>query len=156
MWLVVVLAACVALLVACCWSLEMGLVLALAVAAWCALCGEGGGAAAAPDGSNRRAARAASNVDDRPGRKRRPIVREANVQRTPLPAVLTAHPSEGVLDDPLSEALRRRGCTADARHYHATALPNAIRAAARDLTTADPAIVPLDGFETCQRPLGET
>ena len=78
--------------------------------------------------------------------------------RVPLQALVTAHPSENVLDACMLQEQQRRQRAYDARDYHTRALPNAIRAAARDLTTRDPAIVPLDDGvpEWCPRNLGET
>lgn len=108
-----------------------------------------------------RSARIASNSptavntqDDR-HRRRRAIVREARVERTPLAPIVEHHPTENVLDACMLAQQHKRSQSLDARHYHLHALPNAIRVAARELTTADPAIVPLDGTEVCVRSLGE-
>ena len=180
-WTLLVCLCVSALLLSVCVSLEVGIVLCLCVAVWrCAWpCGEeeGGkrrgeeGRAAAPPRSS-RAARVASNRESakegprsspretREGKgsrppSSRPIVREALVRRVPLAAELPVHPSEHMLDDCMLAEQRKRSVVPDARTYHTTALPNAIRAAARELTTSDPAIVPLDSDGACRRPLGE-
>ena len=164
---------CAVVLVGCC-SLEMGLVIALVGAAVCLNmtcgdnCGRDGGdginascmssskpvapgASSARRSSTTRAARMASNVQENQKTlpRRRPIVREPLVERTPLAPIMESHPTENVLDACMLEAQQKRNRSLDARHYHTHALPNAIRVAAMELTTADPAIVPLDFSETC-------
>lgn len=182
MWIVCLCAA--AVLLSACVSLELGIVLCLCVAVWkCAGGGEGEGkqGPSRPVASSAsRAARVATNVSARASSlspsssseegkseerrrraspsllsRRRPIVREALVRRVPLAAEMPVHPSEHVLDDCMLAEQRKRSVGPDARKYHSTALPNAIRAAARELTTSDPAIVPLDSDGGCARPLGE-
>lgn len=101
-----------------------------------------------------RAARMAANTPKDSPKKPRPIVREALVQRVPLKALVPEHPTENVLDACMLEQQQKRSQALDPRHYYTTALPNAIRAAAKELTTADPAIVPLTGPEMCARSLG--
>ena len=83
-----------------------------------------------------------------------PVVRAATVARTPLQTAMPTFPSEHVLDDAMLAEQRRRSQTANGHLYHTQALPNAIRAAARELTTPDPNIVPLDGGAACVRRLG--
>lgn len=167
MWAFVVLATLLALLAGC-WSFEVGVVVALCSALWWCMTkapgsaggSAGGSSATCPRTSARRStrsARVATNVDRK--RRRRPIVREALVQRVPLQAVVPEgsrdEPPENFLDACMLEQQHKRSQSLDARHYHSSALPNAIRAAALELTTADPAIVPLDDGEVCVRPLGE-
>lgn len=166
MWIVVVASAVVLALLAGCLSVELGIVAALCAAVWCVLNHHASCKADAPPppastqqrSASTRAARVASNVPNRQhqpnARRRRPVVREPIVQRVPLAALLPEHPAENVLDACMLAEQQRRSQRLDAHVYHSQALPNAIRAAARELTTADPAIVPLDGPETCTRPLG--
>ncbi len=181
-WMRIVCLCAAAVLLSACVSLELGIVLCLCVAVWkCAGGGEGEGkqGPSRPVASSAsRAARVATNVSARasslasssgksegkseerrrrasPSLLRRPIVREALVRRVPLAAEMPVHPSEHVLDDCMLAEQRKRSVGPDARKYHSTALPNAIRAAARELTTSDPAIVPLDSDGGCARPLGE-
>lgn len=91
---------------------------------------------------------------------RRLVIHEPLLRTAAVPAELTELPSEGVLDDALRRERERRGNPDHSEHatrrYYTEALPNAIRAAARELTTNDPAIVPLDADElVCTRALGE-
>lgn len=176
MWAFVLLATLVAVLLGC-WSIELGLVAALCAVLWClvspmtpvqAACrandpssdqADDGRVAARRGLAASRSARVAMNVDEQETRRRRrrvrPIVREALVQKVPLQPLLPALPEENILDACMMREQHRRSQSLHARHYHTTALPNAIRMAARELTTADPAIVPLDGTETCHRSLGQ-
>lgn len=159
-------------LLAGCWSVELSIVVALCVGVVCVMSD-----AVQPEAHPRapndtpsvssqravasRAARVAANVADASQRSpssggRRPVVRQPLVQRVPLAALVPEMPTEDALDACVVAQQRKRNRRPDARDYHTKALPNAIRAAARELTTADPAIVPLDGPETCARPLGHT
>ena len=176
MWAFVTLATLIALLAGC-FSFEVGIVVAMCAAAWCLLSSASSHAAKDPARScpNKPAfqsARLANTATPGSGHtsrprgeggggseasktRRRPVVREPIVQRLPMEAMLAEHPSEGVLEDCLLQQQMKRSQTLDAHHYHSKALPNAIRSAARELTTADPAIVPLDGTENvCMRTLG--
>jgi hypothetical protein len=78
------------------------------------------------------------------------------VQRIPLPRLVDEFPTENVLDAALLKQQVKRNQIANAHIYHTQALPRAIHAAARELTTRDPAIVPLDGRTACTRRLGTT
>lgn len=169
----VVVGGIAALLVAACWSVEIGVVLALG-AVVCQCC-TGAPTETAPRAARRathdaraRAGRVARNVSARAAGTEQPAVaaappmtldtRSSTLRRVALPPLVTTHPTENVLDACLLEQQQKRGQTLDAREYHMRALPNALRAAARDLTTRDPAIVPLDdGVPAfCPRSLGET
>lgn len=171
MWRLVLTGTVLSLLAGC-WSVELSIVVALCAGVVCvmsdAVQGEqasrhtskgtpsdtSGDALAARRAVASRSARMAANVEEAPKGRRRPVVREATVQRVPLQPMLAELPTEDVLDACVVAQQRLRSHQPDAHAYHTKALPNAIRAAARELTTADPAIVPLDGAETCVRPLG--
>lgn len=148
-----VLVAVLAVLIGC-WSFEMGLVVALCGVLGC--CMTSGADRRPTSGRRSRAARVATNVE--PKKKRRAIVREVAVRRTPLQPIVQCHPTalhESFLDEAVLAQKHKRSQAPDARAYHTTALPNLRKWAARELTTSDPAIVPLDGPETCVRSLGE-
>ena len=165
MWQFVALATCVSFVVGC-WSLEMGIIVALVIATCVCMTT---GADAGPSGGFRdpssarrstaqpaasRSARMASNTGKDEARRGRPIIRESTVKRTPLQAIVPEHPVENVLDAAMLHEQTKRSRRPDARSFHMVALPNALRAAARELTTADPAITPLSGPEACYRDLG--
>jgi hypothetical protein len=76
-------------------------------------------------------------------------------QRKPLKSLLPSPPAEKWSDELLSNHLLTRNRAPDYAHYYRNALPNAARAAAKELTTQDPSIVPIDGKLGCPLPLGQ-
>ena len=143
-----VVGVCVAVLVGF-WSLEAGVALVLAAVLWM-VCTDGPPAAAAASGrapchrSSRIAFNVPTSLPPRPTGGGRCVPGEEKVERIPLQAALPTHPNELALDPTQADAfLFRRNRTEDASTYHTHALPRAIAAMRSELTSRDPAIVPL-------------
>lgn len=151
----------VAVAVVCALSLEVGIAFAVGCVVWYACTAPprpatpppSDAAATARRVSTTRAARANRN-EPRPKapRRERPPAATATLQRVPLRAEVTEHPEEHHFDAELLRQRQMRGATGSASHFHGSALPALMAAARRDLTTRDPAIVPLDRNDTACLP----
>ena len=164
-------------------SIEIGIIVGLCAVLWCCHqdqdqdappssrpgcpAGRPHSSSSSPDRPNTRMARKSTNVrrsagegrassSSEPGTASAGCVPNAAMQRTPLAPLVPEHPEEHLLDAALlrqTQSRGRDGVRLD-HTYHTRALPAAIAAAARDLTTCDPAIVPI-APETRYRSLGE-